>query len=251
MPRPDDDDVRAVLACPVHAATVALTEHFFNYAESFNLCTVSGMTEAPAQHRGARRRAQTRRKLTAAAGELIASKGIAGLRITEITETADVGIGSFYNHFATKEELVDAVVGETLQTLAAGIVDELDEDEDPALSAAIADRRFVRIAYEAPETARLFVNLAHGETIFEAAVRPYARRALDRGLAAGRFHVPDVDMALIVLTSSALAVIRAILEDRAPAAADVLHAESVLTLFGLDAAEAGALARRPLPPTSG
>ena len=35
--------------------------------------------------------------------------------IGEITEAADVAIGSFYNHFASQEALFEAVVSDTLE----------------------------------------------------------------------------------------------------------------------------------------
>ena len=42
--------------------------------------------------------------------EIIARHGLAGLVIQDITEAADVGYGSFYNHFASKDAIVAAVI---------------------------------------------------------------------------------------------------------------------------------------------
>lgn len=206
------------------------------------------MTELSTTGRGERRRLQTRGRLVAAARELIIARGVSGLRIADLTDTADVGRGSFYNHFASREELVDAVVGELIEELAVGIVDETGEEDDAAVAAARADRRFIGLASTDPGTARLFVNLAlaHADTIFEEAVRPYARIRLERGVASGRFRMPDVDLVLIVLIGSALALMRAILDGRAPAHAEELHAEAMLVLFGVPAGEAHEIAWRPL-----
>ena len=57
----------------------------------------AGMTTAPDRH--ARRREATRSKLIEAAESLFARQGVDNTRIQEITEEADVGFGSFYNHF--------------------------------------------------------------------------------------------------------------------------------------------------------
>ncbi|WP_354698008.1 helix-turn-helix domain-containing protein [Paraconexibacter sp. AEG42_29] len=203
------------------------------------------MTEVPTVDRQLRRREQTRRRLIVAARELISAKGVAGLRIADITDTADVGRGSFYNHFASKEDLVDAVVRETIRDLAAQIVAGADESGDAAVAASAADRRFIRLAYDDVDDARLFVNLAH-ENIFEDSVGPFALRALEVGVASGRFTIPNLEMALIVLTGSALTLMRLILDGRAPADADVLHAEAMLTMFGVPAEEAHRIARLPL-----
>jgi AcrR family transcriptional regulator len=42
--------------------------------------------------------------------EIIAARGLEGLVIQDITEAADVGYGSFYNHFTSKEAIVAAVI---------------------------------------------------------------------------------------------------------------------------------------------
>src|ERR671931_2465809 len=70
--------------------------------------------EAPA-NRGARRRARTRARLIEAARILFARQGVDATRINEITEAADVGFGSFYNHFASKDEIVAAALDETIE----------------------------------------------------------------------------------------------------------------------------------------
>ncbi len=60
--------------------------------------------------RSERRREETRRRLMKAAYEIIAKRGLEGLVIQDITEAADVGYGSFYNHFASKDAIVEAVI---------------------------------------------------------------------------------------------------------------------------------------------
>ena len=64
--------------------------------------------EPASQTRFDRRRAQTRSALIAAAQELLV-EGRTSVPIQEVTERADVGIGTFYNHFDSKEQLFDAV----------------------------------------------------------------------------------------------------------------------------------------------
>ena len=54
-----------------------------------------------------RRKARTRDALIRAAQTLIA-EGRTNVPIVEITQVADVGMGSFYNHFESKEQLFDA-----------------------------------------------------------------------------------------------------------------------------------------------
>jgi AcrR family transcriptional regulator len=196
--------------------------------------------------RGSRRRERTRQRLTDAAMLLISEKGVAGLRIQEITERADVALGSFYNHFKTKEEVVEAVVAGTIEVRAAAIVSQMAAIEDPAEVVSYACRRVVRIAVDDPELAWLFVNLDRADTLFETIVHRSALSAFEEGVARGRFDLLDAPVALITTVGGALAVMRAILEKRCGPDVDSLFAESVLRSAGLERAEAAEIARRSL-----
>jgi AcrR family transcriptional regulator len=207
----------------------------------------SPATASPAGRRD-RHRQRTRNLLTGAARTLIAEKGVAGLRIGDVTEVADVGRGSFYNYFESKDHLVEAVLSDSIQSLAAVAVTAGTGDPDPAVRACVADRRFIRLASEDREFARLLVSLHHGDDLFMAATLPYARAALEPGVASGRFSVTSLDVALLMLAGSAFALIRAILDDAAPPDADQAHAEAILRMLGVPDEEAREISRRPLGP---
>ena len=197
--------------------------------------------------RGDRRRAQTRQRLTEAARGLIAEKGVAELRIAEITERADVALGSFYNHFESKEELVEEVVADTIRALAEAMVAPMEALEDPAEAVSLATRSFVTLTRDNRALASLLVNLDRADTQFEMAVQPIALAALDRGLEAGRFQVDDRYVALTAIVGGTLAVMRAILDGRYGPDIDVLHAQTVLRTIGLSSEDARAVATRDLP----
>ncbi|MEU2778010.1 TetR/AcrR family transcriptional regulator, partial [Streptomyces sp. NPDC007162] len=65
-------------------------------------------TSAPPRNRFERRRAETRQALIRAARQILAETGDTSASIQAIAERADVGFGSFYNHFESKTELFDA-----------------------------------------------------------------------------------------------------------------------------------------------
>ena len=70
----------------------------------------AGARRQTAPGRGARRRLETRARLVRAARDLMARKGVGATSIQEITDAADVGFGSFYNHFDSKETIAAAVM---------------------------------------------------------------------------------------------------------------------------------------------
>ena len=53
-----------------------------------------------------RRRASTRARILSAAYELMSEKGVDGTSIKEVTGLADIGYGTFFNYFETKDEVV-------------------------------------------------------------------------------------------------------------------------------------------------
>ena len=95
---------------------------------------------SPPPDRHTRRRERTRRRLVDAARKLFARQGIDNTRINEITDEADVGFGSFYNHFDSKEAIVDAVLAETVAAQGEAIDAVTAELDDPAEVVAAAHR---------------------------------------------------------------------------------------------------------------
>lgn len=56
-----------------------------------------------------RRHVTTEAALVAAAATLVAEHGVAGMHLARIAEACGVSVGTIYNHFASKEHLLDAV----------------------------------------------------------------------------------------------------------------------------------------------
>ncbi len=194
-------------------------------------------TEKPAT-RTERQRERTRRQLLDAGRTLIAAKGVPGLRIQEITEQADIALGSFYNYFPSKEEFLEAVITESLSDLASATISNVDDATDPAEVVALANLRVIQLAYTEPDFARLIVNISHSEALFGAAVHPHARVAVERGIDTGRFDVADVEVLLTAVIGGAFALIREILDGRHGDHAERAFARLVLAALGLSAAEA-------------
>jgi AcrR family transcriptional regulator len=206
------------------------------------------MTAAP--NRQARRREATRAKLLDAAKALFASQGVDNTRIQEITDQADVGFGSFYNHFPSKEALIEVVLADTIAAQGAEIDALTAQLDDPAEIISAAHRSFVRRASNDPDWGWLLVRLNLSHNILHAALGPNARRDMRAGVRSGRLSVPHEGIAVYASGGALLAVMRAVLDRQAPKDPDVHHAEGLLRLLGLPADEAAEVARRPLPATS-
>jgi AcrR family transcriptional regulator len=208
-----------------------------------NVTPMAARTEG----RQARRRERTRARLIAAARVLFARQGVDNTRINEITEEADVGFGSFYNYFESKEAIVAAVLEEAITTHGESVAELTADLEDPAEVISVAHRFFVDLARRDPALGWLLVRLDASNDVIRAALGPFATRDLRRGIDAGRLRVSDEQVALFASGGALLAVMRGVLNDDLPDDADVHHAEAVLRMLGLNAGDAAEVARRPVP----
>lgn len=196
--------------------------------------------------RQARRKAETRARLVDAARRVFARQGVEATRINEITEEADVGFGSFYNHFEGKDDIAAAVMERAAAEAGAAIDEATADVADPAEVVAVAHRSLIRRAAEDRELAWLMVRLDVSHDVLWRGLGGYAVRDLQRGIDSGRFQVDDRDVALTAAGGALLGVLRAVLEGRLGADAAEAHAAGVLRLFGVAADEAREIASRPL-----
>ena len=195
-----------------------------------------------------RRKQRTRAALVKAAQRLIA-EGKINVPVLEITKAADVGMGSFYNHFDSKEQLFEAAIADVLDAHGA-MLDRLTESiDDPAETFATSFRLTGRLFRRRPQESE--VLLANGPALLSAdrGLAPRALRDIKVGVAAGRFKVDDPELALAMAGGALLGLGKLLRDnpDRDDARAADTVTESVLQLLGLSAEEAHAVCQRPLP----
>jgi len=75
------------------------------------------MVTIDATSRRSRKKAATRARLIAEAMRLFSERGIDGITVDEIARVADVGKGTIYNYFQTKEDIVLAFMADVEQTV--------------------------------------------------------------------------------------------------------------------------------------
>jgi AcrR family transcriptional regulator len=201
-----------------------------------------------AENRLERRKMRTRAALIRAAQTFIAA-GKFNVPVLEITQVADVGMGSFYNHFDSKEQLFQAAVNEVLDDIGA-LLDKLTaEGEDPAETFARSFRLIGRLFRRRPEMSRVLLNTGLTMISADRGLAPRALRDIRVAARAGRFTVDDPVLALS-LAGGALMGLGQLLHDqpeRDDAEAADRATRGVLIVFGLPADEAAEICRRPLP----
>jgi AcrR family transcriptional regulator len=199
-----------------------------------------------------RRKARTRQALIDAAVRLIAEGPGSRASIQEITEAADVGFGSFYNHFDSKEQLFQAASEEVMERWGQMIDRASGGISDPAELFAVGLRISGRLGWTHPDIAGFLTGAGLDALDIPRGLAPRALRDIQAGQAAGRFTVPDAEIALSAVAGGLLGLLR--LRQRQPervheAAVDQL-AEAILRLLGVPAPEAARIAALELPETS-
>ena len=198
-------------------------------------------------------RLQRRKQLTRAAlvkaAQLLIAEGRLNVPVLEITQAADVGMGSFYNHFDSKEQLFEAAVADVLDTHGA-VLDHLTAGiDDPAAVFACSFRLSGRFFRERPQESRIL--LANWGTLLSSdkGLAPRALRDIKAAVAAGRFTVDDPDLALAVAGGALLGLGHLLQSQphRDAGATSDAATESVLRLFGMSADEAREVCALPLP----
>jgi AcrR family transcriptional regulator len=212
--------------------------------------------------RGARRKRETRARLLDAAFQLMATRGIDAVAIAEITEAADVGAGSFYNHFDSKEAIYAAVVDGVFEEFGKTLDDLVKSVSDPAEVIAVCVRHTIRRAGREPVWGQFLIREGLSGQAITRGLGLRLWRDMQLGIQAGRLKVADPLMTFLAIGGAVLGAVsaEAQMRDRgSPQAALAkqlgLHASDIpercaavlLHALGLSVEQSEKVARRPLP----
>ena len=217
---------------------------------------------AEREPRGARRRRETRSRLLEAALRLMAEKGMEGVVINEITEAADVGFGSFYNHFESKEAIHAALLEWVFKDFADAMEGVLVGISDPAEIIAVSVRYTMMRALREPVWGLFLVREGFSARSMDQGLGRRLLRDIKKGIAEKRLTVTDPLMSFAVVGGATLGAISLALQlgSKQPQqsatlmqlGSDLDHlperaAKVALEALGLGRTEAEKVANRPLP----
>lgn len=197
----------------------------------------------------ARRKARTRRALIDAAVGLIAEGRGERASIQEITDAADIGFGSFYNHFESKDQLFRTAADEVLERWGQMIDRACAGIDDPARVFAVSFRISGRLGWTHPELARFITGAGLDLLDIPRGLAPRALRDIKTGQATGRFAVSHPDITLSIVAGGLLGLLRAHQSDpeRIEECAVDQFGEALLRMLGVPAREAARIAALDLP----
>jgi AcrR family transcriptional regulator len=191
---------------------------------------------------------KTREALLAGGRRIMARKGVDAASVLEIVKAAGVSQPSFYNHFASKEELAQAIAAQFFQADAAFKSQVFQTAEDPAEAIAINARHTLKVATHDPVVAWVVVRGGSGRDLLRIGEPDQLVNMIRTGTGKGRFRALDARVVAEVIRATAFPLLQDILEGTAPDNIDIQFAELVLLMLGIPAQEAAEIAARPDPP---
>jgi AcrR family transcriptional regulator len=185
-------------------------------------------------------RALFRNAILDAAETVFAQRGFHGARIQDIAAQARIAVGTVYNHFAQKDDVLSALLEERTEEMLAQL---LATDHAPTFEARLRARVASLLAYVEQHRAFFAVATEHG--VFAGAAAPGApatkrlrrvekfraafRALVEEGIASGELEPLGADALARFLGGTIRAFLLSSLAERDP---DVkTHATTIVDLF--------------------
>jgi AcrR family transcriptional regulator len=162
------------------------------------------MTALPSPSRVLRKRERTRGELVAAAEQLVAARGIDAVSIDEIVEAADVAKGTFYTHFADKNDLAAAIARRGRMELEERITGLNVGIKDAAIRMANGLSTMFAFAIENPIRARALLRLQPSVVDPDEQMNAGVRGDIVLGLKSKRFTAISLNAGVVTVIGGVL-----------------------------------------------
>ena len=163
------------------------------------------------------RKAYTREALLAAGRALFAEGPVDAISIDTVVARAGVAKGSFYNHFADRQALVEAVVAD-IRFALQDIVARVNAGETDAVRrVAQAVCVFFRYAVDEPQGAGALARIHGAYIAVDAAFNSPVVADISLGIADGRFRIPTLECGVLLIIGVVQVGMQRILTEPVPA----------------------------------
>lgn len=199
------------------------------------------------------RQRTTRLRLREVAHDLMSTSGVDATTIQQITEAADIGFGTFYNYFESKEALAQDVLDCVIHNLGEknDLITRALGETDPVRIVANSVRFVIRTMIDDPVFHWWVEHLDLLVDRMRIGFGPFGMRDIDRAVAAGDYDLvggnPELAWSQLVWLMAAGG--RDILRGNHPAHDERSMVEAILRVMGVSHARAQAATSSAIPPT--
>jgi len=181
---------------------------------------------------GLGKRARTRAALLDGALSVIAEKGVENTKINDITDTAGLANGTFYNHFHDKDEILREVAYGIAGEVGRQIDEEMVAIKDARARVVTATTRFISLALADLEWGSVLIGSVEHMPEVRKDIMQYLQADLALGVEQGVF---DIDLNQFLLDQIAALVvvsIRTQMDENADENMTAATCENILRLCG-------------------
>lgn len=188
-----------------------------------------------------RKRRQTRRRLVNAGIAVLSERGPGHMTAAQVAKSAGVAIGTFYNHFPTVDDLIEAIAYDLGRGVEISGEMLADIEHDAARRVAIGVLQLLNMADETPQAAAAFAGLTATLPGFRARIRGVVNQAIIDGVASGRFDTAPGESATNAVLGTALQSMRSRLMGETSAADSPDVVRLVLRVLGTEPTDIDAI----------
>jgi AcrR family transcriptional regulator len=194
------------------------------------------------------KRQKTHASLVSAAKSLVFERPQQKISIQDITDRAQLGLGTFYNYFETKNDVYEAVLADLRQKFTRDLDRIRATLVDPATSIAVTIQYSLREAQDNKEW-HDFIEFSgiKGEHLLRQEDAE-CRNDVERGANTGRFKVENIEFTSQLITGMLNHVTREIENKHLTRDAIAETARHILRMLGIPDPVAKSLTQTPLPP---
>lgn len=193
------------------------------------------------------KRERTRKKILEVTFGLIGNEKGLTVRIEEICAAAQISRGTFYNYFTSLEQLFEVLAIELSHGLNSALASTLDETQSHAEGSNAAIQHYLNYARRDPAWGWAMVHLSAYGPKFGAESYEACYRAIENGIEAGEFDVPNATVGRDLMTGTVMATVRTMLRVGTDSSQPRIIAYHLLRALGVADARAKEIADSPLP----
>ncbi|MEX6502559.1 TetR/AcrR family transcriptional regulator [Pseudomonas zhanjiangensis] len=199
--------------------------------------------------RAVRKRERTRDTLLTAMQLCLLEKGYEKTNISDLTEQADVGLGTFYNYYDSKADILAAVIQLVLRNYHLEVDQVTAGLEDPAERLAASMHYTFNLFCDTAGFSKLLFESGVPLELYANDIRERAKQDMQAGIDKNRFQVNDLMITLNMITGSTLYSGADLYRGNMAPSAIPKIIENFLLLVGMSSAEAKRISQieYPLP----
>ncbi len=190
------------------------------------------------QGKGLPKRDRTRLALIDSTVEVIARKGMDLAKISDITEHAGLANGTFYNHFADKDEILTEAAQRVAVEIAREIDNEMRSVESAVARMVTATTRAIRMAVGESAWGAVIIGALQHLPPVRGDILQFLRADLQRGVDQKAFDIELDEFFLDQIASLIIVSIRTQIETGVDPVKTARTCESILRLCGFSRAKA-------------